>query len=34
VILKVAPIVAEVAADLALGRPMTRNPLDAIRAVI
>lgn len=34
VILKVAPIVAEVAADLALGRPMTRNPLDAIRAVM
>jgi len=34
VILKIAPIVAEVAADLALGRQMTRNPLDAIRAVI
>ncbi len=34
VILKVAPIVAEVAADLALGRPMTRNPLDAIRGMI
>jgi hypothetical protein len=34
VILKVAPIVAEVADDLARGRPMERNPLDAIRAVI
>ena len=34
VILRVAPIVAEVAADLALGRPMTRNPMDAIRAVV
>jgi hypothetical protein len=34
VILKVAPIVAEVADDLARGRPMARNPLDAIRVVI
>lgn len=34
VILKVAPIVAEVAHDLARGRPMSRNPLEAIRAII
>lgn len=34
VILKVAPIVAEVAEDLRLGRPMERDPLAAIRAVI
>lgn len=34
VIMKVAPIVAEVAEDLALGRPMGRDPLAAIRAII
>lgn len=34
VILKVAPIVAEVAEDLGSGRPMSRDPLAAIRAVI
>ena len=33
VILKVAPIVAEVAEDLRLGRPMERDPLAAIRSV-
>lgn len=34
VILKVAPIVAEVADQLALGKPMSRDPLEAIRAAI
>jgi len=34
VILKVAPIVAEVAEDLGSGRPMSRDPLAAIRAVL